>query len=662
MTGLKKLASTFGFGSTQPAIQSTGSTRNEERPAKQKKLTKSPKGTSKLQQHESNLETQSPPQVSSTQARLSMQDDEDQATIRSVSSYSIDEEIRELAELSGRYESIQTYVDASARKTEDRASSYSSLWNSSYVKIKDSPASVERDEAVHSESRPSSPGSGESLREFDPRTASNQPETSNVEAKSLSVAAKRPLVSSSIASRRWTNGKVPVRKYGLKQWEETNTALSAPGLLGFGSRPKERTVVGPASAAEPVHDGDRPITPPSLESKSTNATAKSGRWPLPEPQQSAAVHCESRDQAAPSQINGDRASSEAAPSKPVATFTANNSWANGMNNDAGEPSHRWKGKSPVIDQPEGHGEGAIYLRHLLARSASIERDIASQLLIDAYPSLHLREMHARIRLFQESAVRWQQEQDERQRVIARSERMAAERARLRDCVVCGDTKDPLDFPVKTATPGCGHPSRLCTQCLQSWIASELDSKGCEGIKCPECPQKLQHADVRQAASQETFKAYDTLATRNALSTLAEFAWCLNPQCGSGQLNIQNQNFMDCASCRFKQCLRHQVAWHMGETCEQYEYRSSGAKARADEAKTEATLKTMSKLCPNKNWGWRIEKTGGCEHMTCRRCRHEFCWQCMAAQSEIKRIGNEAHKSWCKFHSRNLEIAWPFNVH
>ncbi|GAB1744327.1 hypothetical protein NU219Hw_g1473t1 [Hortaea werneckii] len=662
MTGLKKLASTFGFGSTQPAIQSTGSTRNEERPAKPKKLKKSPKGTSKLQQHGSNLEKQSPPQVSSTQARLSMQEDEDQATIRSVSSYSIDEEIRELAELSGRYESIQTYVDASARKTEDRASSYSSLWNSSYVKIKDSPDSVERDEAMHSKSRPPSPCGGESLREFDPRTASNQPETSNVEATSVSVAAKRPLVSSSIASRRWTNGKVPVRENGLEHWEETNTALSAAGLLGFGSRPKEGTVVGPASAAEPVHDGYRPITPPSLESKSTNATAKSGRWPLPEPQQSAAVHCESRDQAAPSQINGDRASSEAAPSKPVATFRANKSWANGMNNDAGEPSHRWKGKSPVIDQPEGHSEGAIYLRHLLARSASIERDIASQLLIDVDPSLHLREMHARIRLFQESAVRWQQEQDERQRIIARSERMAAERARLRDCVVCGDTKDPLDFPVKTATPGCRHPSRLCTQCLHSWIASELDSKGCEGIKCPECPQTLQHPDVRQAASQETFKAYDTLATRNALSTLAEFAWCLNPQCGSGQVNIQNQNFMDCASCRFRQCLRHQVAWHMGETCEQYEYRSSGAKARADEAKTEATLKTMSKLCPNKNCGWRIEKTGGCEHMTCRRCRHEFCWQCMAAQSEIKRIGNEAHKSWCKFHSKNLEIAWPFNVH
>ncbi|KAI7277116.1 hypothetical protein KC335_g66 [Hortaea werneckii] len=370
---------------------------------------------------------------------------------------------------------------------------------------------------------------------------------------------------------------------------------------------------------------------------------------MPEPQQSASLHRGSKTQVAPSKTNGGRAISKAAPGKAAPPSRANDSWTNAIVN-TGEPNHRWKGKSPATDQPQGRSEDAISLLHLLARAASIERVIESQLLSEADPSLHLREMHARIHLFQESALRLQREQDERKR------------ARLRECVVCGDTKDPLDFPVKAPTPGCRHPSRLCTECLQSWIASELDSKGCEGIKCPECPQTLQYADVRQAASQGTFKTYDNLATRNALSTLAEFAWCLNPQCDSGQLNIQNQNYMECASCRFKQCLRHKGAWHTGETCEQYEYRSSGAKARADEAKTEATLKTMSKLCPNKHCGWRIEKIGGCEHMTCRRCRHEFCWQCMAPQSEIKRIGNEAHKAWCKFHSQNLETAWPFNMH
>ncbi|RMZ26602.1 hypothetical protein D0859_09341 [Hortaea werneckii] len=622
MAGLKKLAYTLRIGNTRTTNHYVGSTGNEERLIKPKKLAKFRKETSNLQQHEDNFKRPLVTQLSSTQAQVATQDNEDQFSIRTVSSYSIDEDIRELAALSRRYENIQTHLEAPARNTEDQAPIPSCLWNSSYVRLRDLPASIDRDEALPSKSRASRPGG---------------------------MTPKRPLVSSSFAPRRRTRGKIPERNCGFEDPEEPNSAPSAAALLGNDlSRTKGIPVV-PMDVVKSFYEGSRPITPSSSESRSSYATAESGRWQLPEQQQSAASHCGSRSQAAPSKTNGERAISEAAPGKAAPTFLANDSSTNALV-DTGEPNHRWKGKSPVTDQPEGHSGDVSSLRHLLARAASIERIIESQLLSEADPSLNLHEMHARIRLFQESALRLQREQDERKR------------ARLRDCVVCGDTKDPLDFPIDAPTPGCRHPSRLCAQCLQSWVASELDSKGCEGIKCPECPQILQYADVRQAASQETFKAYDNLATRNALSTLAEFAWCLNAQCGSGQLNIQNQNFMECASCRFKQCLRHKGAWHTGETCEQYEYRSSGAKARADEAKTEATLKTMSKLCPNKKCGWRIEKIGGCEHMTCRRCRHEFCWQCMAAQSEIKRIGNEAHKTWCKFHSRNLEIAWPFNVH
>mmetsp|Transcript_15759 Transcript_15759/g.23689 ORF Transcript_15759/g.23689 Transcript_15759/m.23689 type:complete len:381 (-) Transcript_15759:110-1252(-) len=35
-----------------------------------------------------------------------------------------------------------------------------------------------------------------------------------------------------------------------------------------------------------------------------------------------------------------------------------------------------------------------------------------------------------------------------------------------------------------------------------------------------------------------------------------------------------------------------------------------------------------KRCPNCKF--HIEKSMGCDHMTCSRCRHEFCWKCMAA--------------------------------
>ena len=43
------------------------------------------------------------------------------------------------------------------------------------------------------------------------------------------------------------------------------------------------------------------------------------------------------------------------------------------------------------------------------------------------------------------------------------------------------------------------------------MASEFDTKGCEGIKCPECPQSLDYHEVQEAASAKTFEAYDKLA-------------------------------------------------------------------------------------------------------------------------------------------------------
>jgi hypothetical protein len=33
----------------------------------------------------------------------------------------------------------------------------------------------------------------------------------------------------------------------------------------------------------------------------------------------------------------------------------------------------------------------------------------------------------------------------------------------------------------------------------------LNSEGCEGLSCPDCPQLLSHADVQSSADPEDFK-------------------------------------------------------------------------------------------------------------------------------------------------------------
>lgn len=240
--------------------------------------------------------------------------------------------------------------------------------------------------------------------------------------------------------------------------------------------------------------------------------------------------------------------------------------------------------------------------------------------------------------------------------IERMQRVGVDPAQLRDCNVCGDQKLCLDFPARSPSVACEHKPTTCLDCLASWMASEVEIKGSQGIKCPECPSILEHADVQRAAIRRTFESYEKTLTRNALTAMACFAWCLNPACKSGQENPENTHYMHCAACGYKQCLRHKCPWHSNETCEQYAYRTSGSKAKDEEAKTEAMLDGMSKKCPGPGCGWRIEKTGGCEHMKCNRCRYEFCWLCLASHARIKKEGNAVHESWCKLHSANLKVA------
>ncbi|OQO10447.1 hypothetical protein B0A48_03744 [Cryoendolithus antarcticus] len=196
---------------------------------------------------------------------------------------------------------------------------------------------------------------------------------------------------------------------------------------------------------------------------------------------------------------------------------------------------------------------------------------------------------------------------------AEAARIKAAASLLKSCVVCGDDKLPCLYPTATVSTFCTHEIATCKDCLQGWLTSELDSKGTESIKCPECPSVLTPEDFLRCAPTDLAQKFDRLLTRSILSALPGFAWCLAAGCDSGQVNIENASYMKCVACSHEVCLSCKVKWHQGKTCAEYgAIVRGGSKRRKEEEKSEKLVQGMSKICPGTGCGARIEKGGGCD--------------------------------------------------
>ena len=82
----------------------------------------------------------------------------------------------------------------------------------------------------------------------------------------------------------------------------------------------------------------------------------------------------------------------------------------------------------------------------------------------------------------------------------------------------------------------------------------------------------------------------------------------------------------CPNCTTDFCSNCKLEWHEGLTCEE------NNKKLAKEGKVEEPgipfNSDLIKCCPMCNVP--IEKDEGCAQMMCKRCKHVFCWYCLAS--------------------------------
>ncbi|KAG9236641.1 hypothetical protein BJ875DRAFT_350598, partial [Amylocarpus encephaloides] len=207
------------------------------------------------------------------------------------------------------------------------------------------------------------------------------------------------------------------------------------------------------------------------------------------------------------------------------------------------------------------------------------------------------------------------------------------------CVVCFEDLDNDEFPETTLAEGCSHEVDVCHGCVAGNVNSQIQASA-EAITCPSCLTALSY-DIVKA------NRYDRQQLLATLKDDPNFATCLGPDCLSGQIHElgASEPILTCQVCNFKACFVHKMPWHSNQTCTEYD-ESRKLQAAQHDQRTEEFLSKTTKACPNPACGWRIQKNGGCDHLVCKMCQHEFCWACLAPYRAIRQHGNTAHRDDC----------------
>jgi hypothetical protein len=223
----------------------------------------------------------------------------------------------------------------------------------------------------------------------------------------------------------------------------------------------------------------------------------------------------------------------------------------------------------------------------------------------------------------------------------------------RECTVC-IIEQSLDQFEERYSDQCQHFERfVCNTCVYKNTKSALEDMQSTEVVCPEsgCQAVFGYNEVYQVLvksnNRTLFEFYDRQLTYQRLEQMSEFSWCPYPGCGSGQLNERNtlaQSRVSCIKCKRMICSFHRTKWHTGMTCDEYD-RSN----LTDDNRTKQWLKKYSKQCPQCKSS--IQKIGGCDHMSCKKCKYQFCWECLADYRLIISQGLHRHRPTCSHYPK-----------
>ncbi|GAU96326.1 hypothetical protein RvY_07787 [Ramazzottius varieornatus] len=205
------------------------------------------------------------------------------------------------------------------------------------------------------------------------------------------------------------------------------------------------------------------------------------------------------------------------------------------------------------------------------------------------------------------------------------------------CPICCSNRPGSDF-MKLCK--CRH--HCCRNCLRDEALVHISGGSIRSIRCLECSDEILPQDVQLLISSEDFEKYQSLQLNNALDTMGDIVYCPRPGCGQPVIKEPDSDVAMC-TCGYSFCIRckgssHGVApcqWNHTKIAElegrlvltDKDYVKQKLMQMITDARSEMWIENNAKHCP-RCWA-KVEKSGGCNHMSCQVCEGHFCWLCMS---------------------------------
>ncbi len=197
-------------------------------------------------------------------------------------------------------------------------------------------------------------------------------------------------------------------------------------------------------------------------------------------------------------------------------------------------------------------------------------------------------------------------------------------------ICCEDTPGLRSFALK-----CGH--RFCVDCYRQYLAQKIRGEGeAARIKCPGdgCNRVVDAKSLDILVRTDLTDRYHQLLMRTYVDDKENLKWCPSPncvyaiECGVRKRDLTRVVPTVFCDCKHSFCFGCTLPDHQPCPCSLVKL---WLKKCEDDSETANWISANTKECPKCHS--TIEKNGGCNHMTCRKCRNEFCWMCMGMWSE-----------------------------